>query len=661
MTATDPYAQVRAFLVRVGLLAAGQPAEFTPLAGGVSSDLLKVDLPELTVCVKSALSRLRVDREWIAPVSRNQVEQDWLRFAGRIAPGQVPRVLAHDRGAGLFAMEFLPPQDHPVWKAQLLAGHVDARAARAVGDLVGRVQAAGAANPGCRSLFATDGNFEVLRIEPYLRATARAHPDLAEELYALIATTTMTRTALAHGDVSPKNILIGPNGPVLLDAECAWFGDPAFDVAFCINHLLLKAVKLPGSSDELRGAAHALVDGHVPHVEWEDPSELDRRVAALVPALALARVDGTSPVEYLDELQRDQVRSAARALLRDPAPTVAEVLQRWDPEPGAITNRRPVPTDSSRRNTLTDAAPVTLAPAPDNPVPDIPLTHLDGFTHRWTQAGGVRLHAVEGGQPDGPVVVLLAGFPQTWWAWHQVMPTLAERFHVLAVDLPGQGHSERMTGSYDTHTVASVVHAAVTDLAGPTYRLIAHDIGAWVGFSLALQYEEHLRCVALLDAGIPGITLPTSIPTDPARAWKIWHFAFHLVPELPETLIAGRERDYVAWFLKAKALADDTFDDIDVERYAAALTDGGVSASLAYYRHAHESARRNHEILDRRHLTVPILGVSSSHGSIPDMAASIKPWADNTTGVTIAGAGHYIPDEQPGALAEALTAFLDAH
>ncbi|MFJ2157044.1 alpha/beta fold hydrolase [Streptomyces sp. NPDC087856] len=308
---------------------------------------------------------------------------------------------------------------------------------------------------------------------------------------------------------------------------------------------------------------------------------------------------------------------------------------------------------------MTDPTTVTPDVSGTNPVRDLPLQELNGFTHRWVEAGGVRLHVVDGGRPDAPAVVLLAGFPQTWWAWRKVMPSLAGWFRVIAVDLPGQGNSERPEGSYDTHAAAAHVHAAVKALGVPTYWLAAHDIGAWVAFSLALNYESHLRGVALLDAGIPGITLPETIPTDPERAWKTWHFAFHLVPELPETLLTGRERDYVDWFLKAKAYSPDTFDDADVDHYAASLAaDGGLRASLAYYRDAAESARKNHQALDRQHLTVPMLGISSSHGSIPDMAASISPWADNITGVVVPDAGHFIPDEQPEAVAAALAAFI---
>ncbi|MFG3138877.1 alpha/beta fold hydrolase [Streptomyces sp. NPDC048211] len=309
---------------------------------------------------------------------------------------------------------------------------------------------------------------------------------------------------------------------------------------------------------------------------------------------------------------------------------------------------------------MTDEAMPPDRSCDQNPVPGLPLHELAGFTHRWVDAEGVRLHAVEGGLRAGPTVVLLAGFPQTWWAWRKVMPGLAERFHVIAIDLPGQGHSDRPQGGYDTHTAASRVQAALRALDVTAYWLAAHDIGAWVAFSLALTDDEHLHGVALLDAGIPGITLPESIPTDPDRAWKTWHFAFHLVPGLPETLLTGRERDYVGWFLTAKSLSPDTFDDAEIDHYAAALAaEGGLHASLAYYRDAAESARRNHDALARGHLTVPVLGVSGSDGSVPDMAASIGPWAENVTGVVIPRAGHFIPDEQPDATVKALTAFID--
>jgi hypothetical protein len=210
-----------------------------------------------------------------------------------------------------------------VWKALLLAGQVDVGAAWAVGALVGWLHAASALDPPAAATFATDGNFDALRITPYLRVTAQAHPDLRERLDEIAAVTAGTRLAVVHGDVSPKNILLGPDGPVLLDAECAWY------VAFCVSHLLLKSVRVPSAAAALLAAARALAVAHASHVHWEPVNGLDGRVAALTPALALARVDGGSPVEYLTEPERAAVRSAARRLLLEPPPTVNDLTGAW--------------------------------------------------------------------------------------------------------------------------------------------------------------------------------------------------------------------------------------------------------------------------------------------------------------------------------------------
>jgi pimeloyl-ACP methyl ester carboxylesterase len=146
---------------------------------------------------------------------------------------------------------------------------------------------------------------------------------------------------------------------------------------------------------------------------------------------------------------------------------------------------------------MTDTATAANRSRDRNPISELPPYDLAGFHHRWVDAQGIRLHAVEGGRPAGPTVVLLGGFPQTRWAWHKVMPGLAERFRVVALDLPGQGHSDRPRDGYGTHTIASRVQAAVSALNVPKYWLAAHDVGAWVAFSLALEYEERLHGVAL--------------------------------------------------------------------------------------------------------------------------------------------------------------------
>ncbi len=275
------------------------------------------------------MPKLKVEADWHAPVSRNAYEWAYLRFAAQVLPAAVPTPLAHDEAAGLFAMAFLDPADHPVWKAQLLAGDVQAATAREVGHALGALHAASAYRAELAAAFDTGEAFRALRLEPYLTHTGRRHPTLAARLNELVVRTAATRVALVHGDVSPKNILVGPHGPVLLDAECAWYGDPAFDVAFCLNHLLLKVLPRPERMRELRASFDAFVAAYFERALFEPRAALEARAASLLPALLLARVDGKSPVEYLGgEAQRERVRSAAAPLLRHPVDHLAAVADR---------------------------------------------------------------------------------------------------------------------------------------------------------------------------------------------------------------------------------------------------------------------------------------------------------------------------------------------
>lgn len=305
----------RSFLVEHHLARTDETPRWTPLTGGVSSELWRVDLDGGSICVKGALARLKVAGEWTAPVSRNAVEWEWLSFAQGVMPDNVPEPLAHDPQRGLFAMRYLPSIDYPVWKSQLLDGNVRSSVAADVGDLIGRLHAASVLDPELPERFSTDENFHVLRIEPYLLTTARAHSNLAERIHSLVTTTTSTRLALVHGDVSPKNILIGPNGPVLLDAECAWFGDPAFDLAFLLTHLALKMISQPADAAKLADSAQSLIRAYETQVNWEPPEAVLTRTARLLPVLMLARVDGKSPVEYLNGGQQGVVRDLSSALL----------------------------------------------------------------------------------------------------------------------------------------------------------------------------------------------------------------------------------------------------------------------------------------------------------------------------------------------------------
>ena len=320
-------------LRRMGLLAPGAAAPGRPLTGGVSSDIWLFDLPGGPVCVKRALARLRVAADWRAPIERNQYEARWMERAARAVPGSAPRLLGQDAESGALAMEYLPEADHPLWKNRLRDGHADPAFAAQVGAAMARIHAASAADPACAAAFPTDAIFHAIRLEPYLLATARAHPDLADRLESLAAVTARTKRALVHGDASPKNILCGPRGPVFLDAECAWWGDPAFDLAFCLNHLLLKCLWTPAARDGFLRCFDALSAAYLAGVAWEPAAAAEARAAALLPGLFLARVDGKSPVEYITaEPDKDRVRRVARALLAAPPDRLGAVRTAWHRE-----------------------------------------------------------------------------------------------------------------------------------------------------------------------------------------------------------------------------------------------------------------------------------------------------------------------------------------
>jgi aminoglycoside phosphotransferase (APT) family kinase protein len=327
---TSPAPEItRRELESLGLVAAGEPICISALAGGVSSDICKVEAGGRAFVVKRALARLRVADDWQAPTSRNRHEADWLEVAARILPGAAPTVLARDDEAGLFAMEYFDPAVFPVWKERLRDGDVDLRVADEVGRRLAAIHAATAHNRAIAQRFATGAIFHAIRLEPYFEAAARRHPQVAGRLLDLSARTLATNIALVHGDVSPKNILAGPRGPVFLDAECAWFGDPAFDLAFCLNHLLLKSLWNRAAARRLLAAFDRLAAAYLSGVTWELRAPLERRSAELLSALLLARVDGKSPVEYLGAAERAIVREISLGLIAEPVASPNEIARTW--------------------------------------------------------------------------------------------------------------------------------------------------------------------------------------------------------------------------------------------------------------------------------------------------------------------------------------------
>ena len=314
-------------LESLGLCQSGSAISVKRLTGGVASDIAVISYDNSSVCVKFALGKLRVEEDWFAPVHRGRTEFEWLSAAGLAVPDAVPKLYGWSDAANGFVMEYINGPDVENWKAALLAGRHDQGESSAVARVLGRIHAQSTTQRFDRSIFDSAADFEQLRTDPYLRFTAEKHPVIASRLTALADRLAHSEQVLVHGDISPKNILMRQSQPVILDAECATMGDPAFDVAFYLNHLLLKSIHLPQSQTNLRAAMQSFWYVYAAHVTWEETTQLQSRVVQLLPALLLGRLDGKSPVEYLSEDSRDSVREMAIARILSPTGTVNEFLE----------------------------------------------------------------------------------------------------------------------------------------------------------------------------------------------------------------------------------------------------------------------------------------------------------------------------------------------
>jgi aminoglycoside phosphotransferase (APT) family kinase protein len=319
-------------------------ATLVPLSGGVSSEIYLVNDGSRQFVVKRALPKLKVEQEWFADTSRNGNEAAYLSYVARLSPHSVPQLKYVSAEHGYFCMEYLGADWGATrgaawqnWKEMMLDGRCDLRIAQAAGGLLGRIHAHSAHDPEARERFQTLANFEQLRIEPYLLATARRHPRLQGAFEAEASRLRVERSVLAHGDFSPKNILVCPERVVVLDCEVAWYGDAAFDVAFLLSHLFLKSAARPAA-----GSWRAMVESswsgyHTSRFADEaGPGQdvLEANVSRLLPMLMLARVDGKSPVEYLDESQQERVRSFAvsrlqRGSVKHGSGSLSELTQEW--------------------------------------------------------------------------------------------------------------------------------------------------------------------------------------------------------------------------------------------------------------------------------------------------------------------------------------------
>ncbi|TDZ98378.1 phosphotransferase [Mycobacteroides salmoniphilum] len=305
------------------------PVDAQPLTGGVSSDVWRVRLSSgQSVVAKRAVERLRVQAHWVAPLERNTFEARYLTRASTIVPSFTPRVVISADDLHAFAMTDLGPV--PPWRDDLASGRIDPEVGAVLGTRLAAVHAHTAGDATAANEFASDEFFEALRIEPYLRYTAERLPEHATILTRLADDLAGTHLALVHGDVSPKNVIVTADGPVLTDAECAWYGDPAFDLAFCLNHLLLKRIWKPEYRKQLRETSARLFATYVKGISWEPADAVVARTARLMPALALARVDGRSPVDYLSAAQRNSLRTHAGQALHESATDPLAIAQQLE-------------------------------------------------------------------------------------------------------------------------------------------------------------------------------------------------------------------------------------------------------------------------------------------------------------------------------------------
>jgi len=277
------------------------------------------------------------------------------------------------------------------------------------------------------------------------------------------------------------------------------------------------------------------------------------------------------------------------------------------------------------------------------------------FTHHRVTLSAVTLHYVTCGR--GRPLLLLHGWPQSWFEWRKVMSLLADRYCLIAPDLRGLGDSSRPTSGYDVFTVAGdlweLMHA---HLGHQRFHLAGHDWGGPVAFALALAQSQAIRQLAILDVAIPGDGNPNI-----SQGGRRWHHAFHQTADLPEALIAGREDLYLGWFYRNYGARPDAVDDEAIAEYLRTYRDpDAFRAGLAYYRNLPADIAAIEAAVARGKLAVPVLalGGGAGWGRGEETLASCRRVATQVEGGVIADAGHWLPEEQPAAIAEAFARFF---
>ena len=319
--------EFREKLMRDGVLR-DSGAVLTPLTGGVSSEIYYIKDGDREFVAKRALGQLKVAETWTADRSRNRHEVAYLKLVREIRPDAVPEVYADFPSGGYFTMEYFDSR-YRCWKDLLLRGESDPSTAGQSGRLLGQIHAATWGDESLRRQFDHTVLFDDLRLDPYLVTTARRHEPFADLLMAEAARIRESRQCLVHGDFSPKNLLVGKDRLIVLDCEVAWYGDAAFDVAFLLNHLMIKALHLPAYREIYGEMARHAWGSYIDELGRKRGPELETTVARLLPMLMLARVDGKSPVEYLDEGNQQKIREFVTTALPEPHENLGGLIAGW--------------------------------------------------------------------------------------------------------------------------------------------------------------------------------------------------------------------------------------------------------------------------------------------------------------------------------------------
>jgi pimeloyl-ACP methyl ester carboxylesterase len=278
------------------------------------------------------------------------------------------------------------------------------------------------------------------------------------------------------------------------------------------------------------------------------------------------------------------------------------------------------------------------------------------FTHQVFGSHGHRLHYVIGG--SGDPVLLVPGWPQSWYAWRRVMPLLARRFTVVAVDPPGLGDSDKPADGYDTGSVAMRLKELTTALGWDHFQFVGHDIGCWIGYPFAARFPEAVRKLVMIDAAVPGVAPSDAYAFAPERIHRNWHFFFNALPDLPEALVVGRERAFLAWLFQAKTENPAAIDAVALDEYVRCYSvPGAWRAGMAYYRAIFQDIEQNRAHAVQR-IKMPILAIGGETGLGEMMQRMMQTVADDVTGRVIPNCGHYVPEEAPEVLSDMLVEFL---